>query len=115
MDNLPTLKPLKPEFKIDETTDFVKVSVTLKPRDKKRREATNVTEGDIRLYLDAAGVSAGKSVETPAESVSNSNIDSDWTTEWTFKKRDLRVKSEPPKAPESKKTTAKSKTSAKGK
>ena len=115
MDNLPVLKPLKPEFKIDETTDFVKVSVTLKPRDKKRRKATNVTEGDIRLYLDAAGVSAGLSVDTPAESVSNSNIDFDWTTEWTFKKRDLRVKSTPPKSPQTRKTTTKSKTSTKGK
>ena len=115
MDNLPTLKPLKPEFKIDETTDLVKVSVTLKPRDKKRRKATSISESDIRLYLDAAGVAAGQSVETPPDSVSNSNIDSNWTTEWTFKKRDLRVKSTPPKAPELKKTTTKSKTSAKGK
>ena len=115
MDNLPILKPLKPELKIDETTDFVKVSVTLKPRDKKRRMATSISEADIRLFLEAAGVAAGQSVEVPANSISNLNIDSDWTTDWTFKKRDLRVKSTPPKAPERRKTQAKPKTSTKGK
>lgn len=112
MDNLPTLKPLKPRLEIEETTDRVKVTVTLKPRDKKRRTATNITESDLRVFLEAAGVAAGKLHEGPSGPTTNQNIESDIVTEWTFHKRDLRVKSTPPKSPTTRKST---KTTTKGK
>ena len=113
MDNLPNLKPFKPKFKINETTDQVTVEVTLKPRDKKRRLATKVTTDDLKEYLEVAGITVGSVINQPKLLVTNQNIEVDLVTEWTFTKRDLRVKSTPPKTTTERKT--KTKTSTKGK
>ncbi len=123
MDNLPTLKPFKPRLEIEETTDRIKVTVTLKPRDKKRRMTTRVTEEDIRLFLEASGVAAGKAHEVPNNPASNQNIDIETSTEWTFHKKDLRIKSSPPSpgktyaksSPPKGGAARKTKTSSKGK
>ena len=123
MDNLPTLKPFKPRLEIEETTDRIKVTVTLKPRDKKRRKTTRVTEEDVRLFLEASGLTAGKLHESPTGPLNNQNIEAETITEWSFHKKDLRVKSTPPSAsktyakstPPKSSSSRKTKTSSKGK
>ena len=123
MDNLPKLKPFKPRLEIEETTDRIKVTVTLKPRDKKRRKTTKVTEEDIRLFLEVSGLTAGKLHEPPSGPSNNQNIETEATTEWVFHKKDLRIKSTPPSAsktyakstPPKGAASRKTKTSSKGK
>jgi len=98
MDNLNQLKPLKPGFSINETTDYIEVSVTLKPRDKKRRTVTQIVDNDIKVYVEAAGLAIGALVERPSGTFNNQNSDTKKVGVWKFKKKDLRVKSTPPKS-----------------
>ncbi len=97
MDNLKKLKPIKPDFSINETTDYIEVSVTLKPRDKKRRLVTQISDDDIKLYVEATGLSMGRLVERPDGTFNNLNNNTNRVGVWKFKKKDLRVKSSPPK------------------
>ena len=97
MDNLKKLKPLKPDFSVNETTDYIEVSVILKPRDKKRRLVTQINDEDIKLYVEATGLSMGALVERPDGTFNNQSNDTKKTGVWKFKKKDLRVKSSPPK------------------
>tara|TARA_B100000131_G_scaffold237038_1_gene229082 strand:+ start:946 stop:1347 length:402 start_codon:yes stop_codon:yes gene_type:complete len=97
MDNLKSLKPLKPTFSINETTSYIEVSVELKPRDKKRRLVTQISDEDIKLYVETTGLSMGNLIERPDGVFNNRSNETKKVGVWKFSKKDLRVKSTPPK------------------
>lgn len=86
------LKPLRPSFDNEKYSDNIIITVTVPPKDKKRRKATTITDKDVKLYMDSEGITYGPLIEAPAYKVSNATVEEErHTGKWVYKLRDLRV------------------------
>ena len=90
------LKPRRPNFSYKVVGDTVVVTVSIPPRDKKRRVPTSVTDPDVEMYMETENIPFGALLSGPGYAVSNGTTNRAFHEgAWTYKLRDLRVGKKP--------------------